>query len=436
MAISVRATTTGPSNHSTTTTINLPTGTTTGDITIVIGSYLNSTAVTIPGGWTTILNAYGQFACYRMWQSGDPSSVTFTGANTDWWETLAISYIGVDATTPIDASNSCFAQTNHWGNSLYIAPSVCPSWHNDLLLACFWTNSFSGGGTFTPPSGFTSRVSTNSGPNLAISDMQLSSAAATGNAVATFANGSLVTTVGAQIALHAAGDTSATPAAAPITWGSVYANSGLFSGSFFTIPLSSALNPMQNDLICIFLADNDLGGSYPSTPTGFTLQASGNGSFLFTRSYQTGDPDPQVPLTATNYSTHAVVALRSVGNTPSVDQVNSAAGSGSPHSTATLASMTPANANEYLMAWFGQMDTSGGDTWTPPAGFTQQLVSAQGPSAVLYDMQPASVPTGTIAATDSLATAIEGIGMLVKPGGGGGGGGGGTGILVYGMFFV
>lgn len=418
MAISLRATSTGPNSHSTSTTINLPSGTTTGDFTIIVGSYLNLTTVTPPSGWTNIINANGQFACYRMWQSGDPSSVTFTGSTTNWWATAAASYTGVDATTPIDTSNSCFANTKNWGsNSLYKAPSVNPSWNNDLLLAVLWNSPFVGGGTLTPASGFTSRVVSNPGPCVAITDKQLSSAAATGDAVSTWLNTSASLVGAAQIALHASGDTAAAPADPSITWGAVYANNGLFSGpGTITIPLSS-LNAQQDDLICIFAADNNLGGAYPTAPTGYTLQASGNGSFLWTRSYQSGDADPGIVLSATNYSAHAAIALRSVGSAspPVIDQVNSAAGSGSP-STATLSSLTPATATEYLLAWFGQNDTSGGDTWTPPGGLTQQLTSTFGPSGLVCDTQPASVPTGTISGTDSQSNAIYAIELLVQPG--------------------
>lgn len=417
MAISLRSTSTGPNPHSTTSTINLPAGTTTGDFTIIVVSYLGATTVTLPSGWTNIINADGQVACFRLWQSGDPSSVTFTGATVNWWASAAATYIGVDASAPVDTSNSCFANTHDWGNSLYKAPSVNPSWVNDLLLAVLWNSPFVGGGTLTPASGFTSRVVSNPGPCVAITDKQLSSAAATGDASSSWLNTSNSLTGAAQIALHASGDTPATPAAPSVTWGSLFATSGLFSSGAGPQIMLAEVNAQQNDLICIFGAFNNFGASYPTTPTGYAQQASGNGSFLWTRVYQSSDADPVIPLPSTNYATVAAIALRTSGNVllSTLDQVSSAAGSGSP-TTAVLPSLTPGNAHEYLLTWFGQNDPSGGDTWTPPAGLTVQVQSTFGPSAILSDIQPASVPTGTQTGQDTLANQIFGIGLLVSPG--------------------
>ncbi len=425
MAISLRGTSTGPNSFAHATTINLPTGTTTGDLTIVVGSYFNLSAVTVPAGWTAAFNFNGQFAFYRVFQVSDPSSLTISaaGVTNAFWQTAAISYIGCDGSTPVDVVNACVsiengAQASSWGTGYFNAPSVNPNFVNDLLVGCFINGNSGGGGSFAAPSGFTARVSSTAGPNVGIADKQLSSAAATGNAITTnfggLANDDPYS--GVMIALHASGDTPSAQSAATVIWGGVAFHAANDSGpGNVTVPLSE-IAAQQNDLICIFA----VGSSGTLTaPAGYSTQQSGNGSYLFTRTFQAGDANPAVALSVTARTAVAAVALRlSYGagsGAPIIDQTNSAAGSGSP-TTAVLASLTPGNAHEYLLTWFGQSDTTGSDTWTPPAGLTKQAQNTFGPSAILYDIQPASVPTGTQTAQDTLANQIFGIGLLVSPG--------------------
>lgn len=393
MAITTRATSTGPNSFATSTTINLPSGTTTDDLTVIVGGYDGATkgnSVTIPAGWTTVGNCNGMFACYRKFQGGDPSSVTFTTSDGSAdWETVAASFIGCDTATPVDTFNSYFELLLIDRTATYRAPSIVPNYANDLSLACF-VSGVSLGDAQSVPAGYASVVASTSGPSALISSKQLSSGAATGDQFTTATHTNQPKS-GFQIALHAAGDTAASTAPI-VTMGGIYNNSPAAASA--TVPLSR-IGAQQNDLACVLIAAN--GEVVSPTPDGWTQQALGSSVYTFTRAVQSGDSDPVFTLGGlAALSVIAFLMRASNGGVLTIDQVHTASGTGS----ATLATQTPAAANDYLVAMWGQ-STATGDTWTPSGSLTQEALVTNGPSLLVQDVQPAAVPTGTFTATAS-----------------------------------
>jgi hypothetical protein len=393
MAISVRATSTGPNSFATSTTISLPTGTVANDLTVIVGGFDGATvgnSVSIPAGWTTIGNANGMFACYRKFVALDPTTVTFTTSDSAAdWETAAASFIGCDTTTPVDTFNSYFELLSSDRTATYRAPSVGPNYTNDLSLACF-VNATSLGDTQTVPAGYSSVVASTAGPSVLIASKQLSSGAQTGDQFTT-ATHTNQPKGGFQIALHASGDSAASTA--PIVTISGIYNVSPVAASI-TVPLSR-IGAQQNDLAVVLVAAT---AETISTPAGWTQQAAGtNDVYTFTRFFQSGDSDPVFTAAASTSQSLIAFLLRATnGGLSTIDQVHTASGTGS----ATLATQTPGAANDYLVAMWGQA-TANGDTWTPSGSLTQEAVVTNGPSLLVQDVQPASVPTGTFTATAS-----------------------------------
>ena len=408
MTISVRATSTGPNNLSTSTTINLPTGTTTNDLTVILGGHSGGNAVTVPSGWTAVCNANGMFAIYRVYQGGDPSSLTISASGgSDWWETVAASFIGVDTTTPIDTSNSFFLNMGIGPQGTWRAPSVAPNFNNSLLLACFVDGTSLGGSITGPGGSYSTVIGNGGGPSVLITSQQLSSAAQTGDCTGSIGHTNQPK-MGVQIALHASGDSSATPASPIITWGGLTTAQNSSTG--FTVGLST-IGPLQNDLVCVCVASQGT-----ASISGYTTQGGGNDVYLFTHPFTTGDPDPTVSLGTAGFYIFGAFLLRSTnGALATIDQTNTQGGSGSP-SSATLSTLTPATASEYLVAFWGDSDTVSG-TFTPDGSLTTQAQIDNNPSILIMDTQPASNPTGTFTSTNSGTHAqIYAIELLVQPG--------------------
>ena len=415
-AITVRSTSTGPNSLGSSTTINLPSGTTTGDVTIIAGCNAGSPSspapVPAPSGWTNICNSNGLFVVYRVYQGGDPSSVTFTqtGGVSDWWETAAATFIGVDTSNPIDTSNSYFSYLTNTPNTTWRAPSVAPNYSGGLLLAIFCDNS-SGGGSVPLPTGLSSIAAATGGPSVLIAGKPIATPTVqTGDYTAT--KSGVACKMGCQVALKASGAASVTAATPIITWGGQWSFAS--SSSSVTVPFSG-VGMQQNDLAVVCLS---LDTTTSSTPSGWTQQATGGARvYLFTHPWTAGDPDPTFTFGVGAYMMASAYVLRSTnGQQATIDQVNTASGSGSPN-VATLSSLTPATATEYIFAYWGSGATSGGGTWTAPGGMTNQFASTYEPSTLVCDVQPAANPTGTFAGTNSYGSAnLYAIELLVEPG--------------------
>jgi hypothetical protein len=410
MAITLRGTTSGPNPFSATTTINLPTGTVAGDLTLIVGQYVGATvpnSVSITNtGWTTLVNCNGMFAIYREFVLGDPTSVVFTstdGANV--WQTAAVSYTGCDSATPIDTFNVFMEVFPSGLTAALRAPSVAPSFGADLLLACFVGNDT--GGVPSTPAGFTSVIGIIGGPAILIASKQLAGAAQTGDAVSTMHNAASPK-FGIQIGLHAAGDTPAAPAAPIITWGGMHVVSP-FAASI-TVPLSM-INAQQNDIVCVCMAAS---GETIATPAGWTAQGAAQDYYLFTRTFQSGDPNPTFTAAGSNDLTAVSFLLRATnGGVSTINVINTQVGSGTP-SSATLPSVASVTARDYLVATWGQ-SSANGYTWTPSVGLTTQIQENNGPSILVQDLQPSPNPTGAFTAVSTGNPTIFAIELLVTP---------------------
>jgi len=413
MPVTLRATSTGANNNAVSTTINLPAGTALGDVTVVgfvkQAAYADAApqSVTTPAGWSVICNANGQGVIYRLFQSADPTTITLTAAASGWWNSVAASYIGCDATTPVDAYNSClFTEIATGGGGtitpLHLAPSINPNFQSDLLVAIYGTSYITSVSAPTLPPGFTSRIAALGGPSVVLCDKQLDTTnTPTGSQTVTWPPPPGNVGWGAQIALRTAGAASVTPATPRTTWGAWLNIPSGASVSSLTVPLSKT-NPQPSDLVALFVAAS---GAISSPPAGYTQTATIGGScYLYTRVRQAGDADPVLTASSAIYFLVEAFCLRKSGAggiNPVIDQAVTAPGTGgaSPWSAAAP-SLSPANASEYLLAgWLSAANTAG--AFTAPAGLTTQVSNAYAPSVLIADILPAATPTGTFTATYS-----------------------------------
>jgi hypothetical protein len=107
-------------------------------------------------GWTSFCNGGWGAHFYKIWHTGDPTSVTFTNLNgaSVRNSTQGISYSGVDQTTPVDTSNCLWNYQAGWTSPIFFkAPALGPAWTNDLSLVMY--NWGQGPPSWTPPTGYT-----------------------------------------------------------------------------------------------------------------------------------------------------------------------------------------------------------------------------------------------------------------------------------------
>lgn len=413
--VQFRSSTLGPTTNSTTNVIALPGGVL-GDLiivgytqTVAIGT-VPGPVVTPPAGWTTLFNVNGQGAIYRLVQAGDPTSITLTSTISNTWASCALRYFNVDQTNPIDVSNNCIASQAASGTfaGYYNAPSVAPKYPNDKLVG-IWMISTTFPGVPTLPTGFVQRAFTN-GQGIIAADRTLVGTGLTGNQFATWSGTGGVLYTGVQIAIKYAPDTVATPQSTPATWGAAYGTTGSVAST--TIPLSR-LGARTGDLVCTFAIP--VAGTTITTPAGYTRSALINGAYLFTKIYAAGDADPVYTNSGTVNTTTSTVCIRAV-NTSGVtlDQVLTAAGTGSSPFTATLLPATPASPSNYVLVTY-QSSTSGGTIVTPTT-LVGQGSSNTGNMIWLGDVQPGSVPTPSYVATYNAGVvgAFSGIEVIVS----------------------
>ena len=354
MAIALRATAIGPSVNASSTTITLPTGTVTNDVTIIGVLQANTLvgALTIPAGWTAIVNTPNSSSAifYRVFQPGDPSSISVTSTVSNWFESCAISYSGCDTTTPIDASNSCWYEVGNAGGSNFtgtvpdnicLAPSVNPNFQNSQLVLIA-LDPYISGFTMTAPGGFVRQVFTGTGPNVMIADKALTTGANTGDfevtahATASGATTAIAAHFGCQIALKASGASAATLAAALPTFASIFANSAGASGTI-TVPVNNVSN---GDLVTVWISTQT---GLSATPSGYSLVGGNTGALLYTHTWLTSDPT-SVSFTAnSNFATFVVAVLHKTGvstNSVTLDVSGNATGAGSVSVSSLISSTT------------------------------------------------------------------------------------------------
>jgi len=406
MAITVRATSNGLSNNSNSTSISLPAGTTTGDVTFIAIVQANFTPATVtpsvispPAGWTTISNAAGIGLFYRAFVAGDPTTgITFTSTRTDWFNSSAIAYTGLDTANPIDGNSSCYQMgIPTTGTSIgYYAPSLNPRFVGSQLLV-FMGDARSTGAAIGLPTGLTSRVSNAVGPDILLADKLLTSTGATGS-FTTALTGSSEVHAGMQVALKASGAAGVVPIAAyPVLAGQQYIAPGSSVASA-TVDLLQ-LNAKDQDVVVIFSAG---AGLIATPPTGYTSRGV-QGANCYTHTWSTGDP---TSLTF-NYSPNAVpsltaILLRKSGVSTSgvtLDVSNTATASGSGGVAIASPSMVPSLTTDIYLSFIG-LNSSSSTTWSAvTGGITVGLNEAFGPSFRFAFIETSPNPSGAFSAT-------------------------------------
>jgi hypothetical protein len=203
--ITTRACSSGYAGATSSQTINLPAGTTTGDVTLAMlvmdveVTGLDSPTfpqMVAPPGWAIVPNAYanfetgesGYFIYYRVYQSGDPTTTaawtwpTDTAAQIGSW--VACSYESTNTAGPIDASNNSISTTN---GLVATALSATPSSSSDMLTMWFTNSNADPGATLSI--GKIEQNMTAGGQVALVADYPLSSSAATGNQTLTWTSG-------------------------------------------------------------------------------------------------------------------------------------------------------------------------------------------------------------------------------------------------------
>jgi len=190
-------------------TINVPAGTTAGDVMVAaIAVRPYTIAITPPAGWTSLNrvdqaagNSNSQEIFYRVATAGEPASYTWTFSGAIGGAAGGIaSYSGVDAAAPIDVYGG---NATPYGTS-HTASSITTTADNAMVIS---THSFSSAESWTPPSGMTEEVDVASlsvpnapGISLEMNDVTQATAGATGNKTAT-AGGNADTGVAQLLAL-------------------------------------------------------------------------------------------------------------------------------------------------------------------------------------------------------------------------------------------
>lgn len=413
MAIAFRSTTTGASNTSTTSTISLPAGTTTGDVTVLFCQQATAAggggavpAMTAPAGWTVLVASNGVIVCWRAYQSGDPTSgITMTSSLANWWQSLAVTYSGCDTTSPIDASCSCFnisgSATN---NNIYRAPSICPNFNASVLLLLY-SRGASSASTIALPGGTTGRANTATGPAMRICEMTLTDGTPTGD-IDTTQSPTTDSHFGMSLALKTSGASGAVLAPARPTFAGIWNFNR--NGSPIAFQLDH-LNVQDQDLTIAFLSG---AGTAITAPSGWTQLSTQLGATAFARTWSTGDPTtPSFTWTGAVFEAIDGIVLRRTGS-GAVNPIVDASGANSGGTTVAVPALTPTTTVDMLLTYFGTRQ-SGAGTWSGVTGGLSDIdINATGPCVRLSSLMPAPNPTTAYSATFTAAT--DAVAVLVR----------------------
>lgn len=398
MAISLRGAAGTSGGNTSNYSINVPSGTVAGDVTVLFAMQTGSNTLSAPSGWTTLFSVPGAIAAYRVFQAGDPSTVNVTSSAGNWFEGGAISYSGVDNTNPIDGVNYCAALASTYYNpGLWLAPSVSPNFAGDQIVCCYCRIDSGGGWSYTLPGTLTSRVSSTYGPNYVMADMTASGGGPTGSQIV---SGSVSGgfELGAQIALKAAGASAVTNTAVPTVGGIMFTEGNVTS----FVPDLSTIGVQNGDLVLTCIQS-----VYSITPpAGYSLVYALSGVVsVFSHVFSSGDTTtPAFTLGATGYASMECMLIRpsAAGTSPAAVD---ASGANSGTNTATAPGVNPSFTTDLLVVIIGNSTTSTA-TWTGlPSGLGVTLASGYGPSFVIGWLdeapQPTSAYTGTMSITGS-----------------------------------
>ncbi|TMK79966.1 MAG: hypothetical protein E6G45_02105 [Actinobacteria bacterium] len=163
-----------------------PIGTAPNDLLLTMISIQGNRTITPPGGWTSVRRdtqgaaTLTQEVFYKVAGVNEPGSYTFTFSASDNASGGMIPYIGVDNSSPIDASSGNPSSAN---SSNVTALSVNTTAANHLVVGFFGLNSNK---TFTPPGGMTERWDTMSSvSSTEAADYTQVASGPTGNKIAT-----------------------------------------------------------------------------------------------------------------------------------------------------------------------------------------------------------------------------------------------------------
>lgn len=403
--ISLRAATT-PTNQSTTTaTVGLPTGTTTGDVTVissVSAQASNSVAgatATVPTGWTAVVNIPGFLMCYRAYQAGDPTTISITWSASAWVTTGAVTYAGCDTANPIDSAAWCLTADQGSATPPLRAPSLAPRYPGGQVVCAYGYGSNSSGITLTLPSGLTSESSSTAGPSLTIADVANGTASTpTGNKDASTLVTSGFLAFGCQVLLKASGAAALTRNANFLETVGLFQSNGFTASSVSTFPLS-ALGVQVGDLVLLAIAS---AAATITPPTGWTTAQTSADGVLCYRVAQSGDTStPTISFSASAAACYEIVVLRPsyalTSGSVAVDTSGQTTGASS--TTVATPSVVPATTSDFLAIFAASK--GGAATWSLSAGPTRDLASNTAASTQFAWEQPSANPSGSFTWTAS-----------------------------------
>lgn len=401
----------GGTNNGTAYSFATPAGVADGDLLIAFACHDGGAPTISSSGWTTIVSAYAfTVVAYKIWHTGDSTTIAFADTGGNWWMGGCAAYSGADTTNPIDDYTDWSIGTGGGAGAdpaevLYRAPALVPSYQNEIMFVIFTDHFNVGGGSWTVPTGFTNRGSSTFGPNAMFCEKALTTGADTGNADAS-GRGEQSGKFGCSILIRPAAASTASHSASVSEGGIDRVNAGTSTGLALALNLIGVKN---NDLVVVIIVS----AGTVTPPSGYTLQGSVAGMALYTHKWLTGDATaPAWSSTVNNMHAYAFLLRTKGGAGPPVfDTI----GTGSGTTSATAPSVTPAQTNEFLGVAFDDSNASGGTWPTPPTGLTIDESRTTGPDLIFGWQRGVSSASGTFSATGTTGRTIGAMTFLVAP---------------------
>jgi len=181
--------------------IGVPAGTSFGDLMLAsVAVTPSSVTIGAPAGWTPLVTtaqpaatSSRQQTFWRIASASEPASYTWTlGGGHNGAVGGIVSYLGVDTSSPIDASGGNTAPVGGDPNTAVRATQITTTVADAMVVS---THSIASSSSWTPPAGMTERVNVSSlaapnaaGVSLEMNDVSQAVAGATGDKVATAGN--------------------------------------------------------------------------------------------------------------------------------------------------------------------------------------------------------------------------------------------------------
>jgi fibronectin type 3 domain-containing protein len=294
--IALRATS---SAQSTATSISVPkpSGTTTGDVLVIVVERLGTGTISGPSGWTQVqTDASGtsirQTVFIHVAAASEPTSYAFALGTTQGAAALMSAYVGVDTTLPIDTTSGLTGS-----GSTITGPSISPATANGLLIMAAGIGASA---TINPASGMVERAElTTSGKaklDIELADLLLGAAGPTGNKTAQASKAAA--NVGQLIALRASGSPPPPPPAATVPG----------------VPQGLTATPSSGKVTLTWSPPASDGGASVTSYKIYRATTSGAETLLTTVGNVTSYQDTQVTNGTLYY--YKVAAVNSVGEGP------------------------------------------------------------------------------------------------------------------------